>query len=195
MSIQITEDDVFRKVGRNLLLFQRLENVLKFLVVHGGISGYASELESKHLRRSETVGKQTLGTVAGQFFEQNFSACDEQLPTQVKEPYFSAKFELDVENANPEIKAENLSNLIDGRNDLVHHFLQRFKFNSLDGLIEAGNYLDCQHEDIMRDLNYFRKLMGQLQHLRRKYSEWMNSDEARQFFLGEHDDNENPKIN
>jgi hypothetical protein len=63
---------MMRKIGRNLLNFQQLENLLKFLVTHGEISGYASQLKLKQLKRSEAVGKQTLGKVAGQFFEQIF---------------------------------------------------------------------------------------------------------------------------
>mgnify|MGYP003625409837 CR=1 len=37
--------DVLRKIGRNMMLFQQLEHLLKFIVANGNLSGYSSELE------------------------------------------------------------------------------------------------------------------------------------------------------
>ena len=37
-------NEVFRKIGRNVLNFQNLERKLKFLIANGQIAGYASEL-------------------------------------------------------------------------------------------------------------------------------------------------------
>jgi hypothetical protein len=178
---------MMRKIGRNLLNFQQLENLLKFLVTHGEISGYASQLKLKQLKRSEAVGKQTLGKVAGQFFEQNFSACegDEQLPEAVKEPYFRARFQFDTESTNPKDKEERLSRLVVARNELVHHFLDRINPTSKKSLIEASDYLDSQREKIVLELEYYRNHVKSLRNLREAFSEYLQSDEGRNQFMNQ----------
>ena len=68
-------DDLFgevqRKIGRNILLFQQLEYLLKYIVANGQYSGYFSELEVVLAKRGETVNKQTMGQLIGQFVEYN----------------------------------------------------------------------------------------------------------------------------
>ena len=178
-----------RRIGRNLLNFQQLENLLKFLVTHGEISGYASQLESNKQKRSESVGKQTLGMVAGQFFEQNYSTCvdDEQLPEVVKEPYFRSKFQFDTENSNPKDKEERLSRLVAARNELVHHFLDRINPKSKKSLLEASDYLDRQREEIVIELEYYRNHAKSLQSLQKALSEYLQSDEGRDLFVNQSD--------
>lgn len=185
MDLQTATNDVMRKVGRNLLLFQQLENALKFLVMNGQISGYISDIQSNTLKRSEAVRKQTLGMVAGQFFEQNFSnnEGDEQLPEQLKEPHLKVKIQFDVENGNPEGKEELLSNLVSGRNDLVHHFLKRIEPESLDSWLEASDYLDVQRKEIIPELDYYTSHAASVKELRRGMSEFLNSEEGRKQFL------------
>lgn len=42
------KDEVLRRIGRNLLLFQQIEGVVKFLVANGSIGGPASTLLAQH---------------------------------------------------------------------------------------------------------------------------------------------------
>jgi hypothetical protein len=46
-------NDVLQKVGRNVVLFQQLEQLLKFVVANGNLSGFASELSA--LKRSRLI--------------------------------------------------------------------------------------------------------------------------------------------
>jgi len=40
-------DEVFRKIGRNLLNFQKIEQMLKYLIANGRMSGYMSDIVEK----------------------------------------------------------------------------------------------------------------------------------------------------
>lgn len=51
-------DEVFRKIGRNLLNFQKIELILKHLITNGRMSGYISELKANQERRAAEVHKQ-----------------------------------------------------------------------------------------------------------------------------------------
>ena len=48
--LTILTNEVFRRVGRNLYNFQKVEHMLKFLVANGNINGPAKEL--KELQRA-----------------------------------------------------------------------------------------------------------------------------------------------
>ena len=185
MNLDIAKDEVMRKVGRNLLLFQLLENALKYLVMNGELSGYFSELQSNQLKRSERVGKQTLGLVAGQFFDQNFRTNKDggQLPEQISEPHLKIKIEFDVENDNFEVREKALSQLIAGRNELVHHFLKRIEQDYLESWIEASGYLDDQREQIIQELDYYRTHVASVKGLMKKISDFLSSEEGKKLFL------------
>ena len=187
MKLQTAKDQLMQKIGRNLLNFQQLEKILKFLVTNGEISGFASNLKQNQLKRSESVGKQTLGMVAGQFFEQSFTddINDEQLPIDVKKPYIKATFHLDTENPDPEEKAEALSRLVTARNELVHNFLDRVDFKSKKNLLDASDYLDKQNESIILELDYFRDLGKSLDSIRKVFCEFLLSDESNDLFIGQ----------
>ena len=186
---------MMRKIGRNLLNFQQLEKILKFLVSNGEISGYFSNIKQNQLKRSESVGKQTLGMVAGQFFEQNFSGeeKDEQIPTEVKEPYLKTTFQLDTENPDPEGKEEALSRLVTARNELVHNFLDRVDFKSKKSLLEASDYLDKQREGIILELDYYRDLVKSLHHIRKSFAEFLMSDEGKNLWMSQLNVTDNTK--
>lgn len=69
MSLEHLAREVQRKIGRNILLFQKLEYLLKLVIAYGKFSGHLSELEDIVASQKATVNKQTLGHLVGQFIE------------------------------------------------------------------------------------------------------------------------------
>lgn len=69
MTLETPLDEVLKKIGRNVMLFQNLEHLLKYLVAHSSISGYASELMSQEEKRRAAISKQTMGQLIGQYIE------------------------------------------------------------------------------------------------------------------------------
>jgi hypothetical protein len=49
------KDEVMRRIGRNLLLFQQIEGVIKFLIANGNISGPANTLLAKREQRTASI--------------------------------------------------------------------------------------------------------------------------------------------
>ena len=194
MKLKTVKDEMLRKLGRNLLHFQQLEKILKFLVINGEISGNVSNMKQNQLKRSESVGKQTLGMVAGQFFEQNQSDLenDDPMPIESQKPYLRVRFQFDTENPDPEGKVEALSRLVAARNELVHHILDRVDLKSKQSLIDTNDHLDKQRDNINLELDYYRDLVASLHEGRRQCSELLMSDEFGNLLMGK---NESPKGN
>jgi len=63
------KQNLFARIGRNVVLFQQLEMLLKVLVSMSEISGLASELESKRKKRTQETFRKTLGQLAGDYVE------------------------------------------------------------------------------------------------------------------------------
>jgi glutamine phosphoribosylpyrophosphate amidotransferase len=59
LSNQSTCDEVLRKVGRNVLLFQQIEALLKFLVANHRRDGNTSNFEEQLQQRTQKTYKQS----------------------------------------------------------------------------------------------------------------------------------------
>jgi len=77
VELEKLKNEVLRKIGRNVMLFQQMEHLLKFLVANGTSSAYASELKTNHEQRTATIYKKTMGKVVGEFLENTFSPSEE----------------------------------------------------------------------------------------------------------------------
>ena len=74
VELEKLKDEVLLKIGRNVMLLQQMEHMLKCLVINGKLSGYPSELKTIQEQRKATIHNQTMGQVVGQFLENTFSA-------------------------------------------------------------------------------------------------------------------------
>jgi len=61
--------EVQRKIGRNLLHFQKLEYLLKYIVANGQYSGFISDLQKNISSKRELVNKLTMGQLIGELKE------------------------------------------------------------------------------------------------------------------------------
>jgi hypothetical protein len=94
MELKKLQNEVLRKIGRNVMLFQQMEHWLKFLSIYGSHSGHISELETILKDRAAAINKQTMGQVVNQFLENTFSASEKNAnePEELKEARLSFRF-------------------------------------------------------------------------------------------------------
>jgi hypothetical protein len=71
-------DETLRKIGRNVLNFQRMEAMLKFLISHSRLEGTASELKSNRERAIDAVSRQTMGNLIKGFMSSVYSEPDKE---------------------------------------------------------------------------------------------------------------------
>lgn len=167
-----TVDEVLRAVGRNLLLFQQVEGLLKFLLVHAQGGGYAATLADERTKRSERVHRQSLGQLIVQYTEElGGGARPLAEPAQPSKPWFSYTFEIEAHPDFPSLHAEVLASLLRERNQLVHHFISSKDLGSADGRFAALADLDRQRDlidalrepltRIVKDLELTARAMGE----------------------------------
>ena len=62
--LQVLENEVLRKIGRNLMALQQVEVLLKTLLIHSSVrSGPTEAVQQQQVKRDQAIGKQTFGNV------------------------------------------------------------------------------------------------------------------------------------
>jgi len=162
----------YQGVGRNVLQFQRLELLLKYLLArHQG--AYTHETMADELkRREETVEKKTLGMLAGELFEQvilkpgsgDFTPADGADSGKV-----SHRFGITITEELHQAWQSRLKSLVEDRNRLVHLSLLTWDLNTIEGCQAAIAALDEQRgriatefEQVKRFRDFFTQCLKEL---------------------------------
>lgn len=90
-NLSAIRDEVFQKIGRNVVNFQRIELMLKHLIANCQVSGYISEVKQIQEMKVADIKKKTLGTLVGAFVETTFqpTQTSSEPTAELKEPYIS----------------------------------------------------------------------------------------------------------
>lgn len=160
--------EIERRVGRNLLLYQRIENGLKELLLRSSAEGATQADVEKHLAaRAAKVMRQNMGEAARDVFETVLTDNPTPLPelSNGSDASIRTRFTIGSHPDNPDyiVKLrERCKAVIDARNDLVHHFLRQTPCESADRLHDALAELDGRHEAALALHNELLGLLGSL---------------------------------
>ncbi|RDD93775.1 hypothetical protein DTW89_07755 [Acidovorax sp. BoFeN1] len=144
--------DVQRKLGRCLLRLQQYEILLKALVAHGDIAGSPAGFQAVRDAQVASAHKKTLGTLVGMLTERHLTTSEEDDSTEEPQGdggiWLRFHFQVGLDASQYQATTATLKELVDLRNELVHHFLQRFNIWERQGCIDADAYLDASFETI-----------------------------------------------
>ena len=177
--LQVLENEVLRKIGRNLMALQQVEGQLKTLLIHSSVrSGPAEAIQRQQVRRDQLIGKQTLGTLGGQFVTEVFSPLDDtenDNEPKFQSPYFTFNYSIQSDGAYVQQRAAALKLVVDERNELVHHFLSKWTRASLESTQAADQHLDQQHARVCIEFETLRAYLEGLQRSRELLGTFMSS--------------------
>lgn len=187
IELKKAKNEVQRKIGRNLILFQHVEHMLKWLVANGKIQGYASEIRSIREQQIKDVSKFTLGSLVGRYIDNHQSLSEfenEEGPTQLKEPFITiSTCTADAEYV--QAKKDTLASLVTERNDLIHHLVSRIIPESIESWQETEKNLDRQFERFLPEHDQLQSMIKGIHEGRKELAELLMSDEgARLWKLG-----------
>ena len=137
------------ELGGCMLRLQQYERLLKAMVANTDLAGEPAQLQAVRDARVASVHKTTLGGLVGLFTGGTLRVEDESAPvheTDDKSPgdrvWFSFQQRMAMSAEQHEAIIAELKELVDLRNELVHHLLDRFDLGRLDGCEAAMAYLD-----------------------------------------------------
>jgi hypothetical protein len=188
MSDELTEEtrEVLRKIGRNVVLFQELERILKSLLAVQYPSTPVSKLKKRQEKRLAKVRKRSLGHIADRLHKTLFTDGDTDsiTPAAIKEPTVSASFRLEADESIAEAAKLSLSSLIDERNKLIHHLLERWDMLSLASTRSIDVHLDQQRQRILGEIDTYKRFRRAISEMGKELQHFLYSEEGtRQFDL------------
>jgi hypothetical protein len=172
---------VYQKIGRNVVLFQKIEYILKYLAANAKIEGYAGEIQAIAEQQAASMNTQTMGQAVGRFIETIYTESEHLTnePDNLKEPWFTLGFTIQGEGLYEKCK-EALASVVAERNALIHHFITRWDWETIDSYKEAEAYLDCQYDKIVIELEDLRKTTKTFEEQRKALAKYIRSDAYKQ---------------
>ncbi len=154
------KNEIYLKIGKNIILFQRIEFLLKFLISHQSFSSEIKEIKLTLEQQHQLLEKTTLGKLINQFLglEPTFKNINDNQNVDDTRALISFEWKILVEPSSYEEKKKLLKLLVAERNDLVHHFYEKFDLTSIDELEEANQYLDEQYRKIKLEFENLQAL-------------------------------------
>lgn len=144
-----TSDEVLRRIGRNLVIFQQIEQFLKLLLANHKNAGTPANYAANLQKQTECINKKMLGHLVEKYGTEVLQDAGEQVPDAERpDNWFVFSFRVCGDTEFVETMRRDLKLMTDERNDLVHHFLPRWKPGNDDVLNEALAYLDAQREKV-----------------------------------------------
>lgn len=171
------------KLGGCLLRLQQYERLLKAMVANTELAGEPAQLRALRDARVASVQKTTLGGLVSLFTGDYLRAEDESAPAQETDDtppgdklWFSVQHRLAMSAERHAAITAELRELVDLRNELVHHLLERFDLSQLDRCEAAVAYLDDSRATIDRHYLTLHSWAGQMDNVSALAASFMNSD-------------------
>lgn len=169
--LEKAKTEVYRKIGRNLLLFQLMEQKLKLLIAFNDLK----YTEGKDLgiinKRLSTLQKETMGILCGKFYDSFFDVNKKRAKKQneLSDSTFSISVYVEGGSGYLKEKKRTLAFIVEGRNELVHHFLRRLNMDIISWL-DSDKFLDEQHTNLLREISNLEIFISGIQEALIKYS-------------------------
>jgi hypothetical protein len=179
--------EIEQRVGRNLLLYQRIENALKQMLLVSSSEGSPTDHEQRSAARFAKVMRLNMGDAVGAVFDQVLTAepRDQPVKHDPNEIWVRMSITIEPPREQPglfEALRERCKAVVDQRNDLVHHFLRQARFEAAGEVAAVVETLDKQHAAALARR---RELLGYLESLkafRQEHADYFNSELGRSDF-------------
>ena len=178
-------DELFRRIGRNVVNFQYLEATLRSMVPTLYNKLTITELQARQNEASPKRDKSTLGNLVSAYHDRlsrSKEVLDETVPSEVlSEPTLTFGFSTEVTRETAAQRRSALVNLVAERNRLIHEDLLNVNLNSSEECEELSARLDEQYTRIRRHLDHLNSLRANFQEMAAEFGRLLESDEFRAF--------------
>lgn len=181
-TFQNLEDEVLRKIGRNLLIFQQIEYILKRILSNSRVQGYVHELADNKERRVNGIQNDMLGLLIQRYVNEILSDPDEEQhrPQDLSGPWLFFSFKITGDDKFYELQCRNLELMRKERNQLVHQFLPYWRTDSPEQLSIACEYLDGQRQKILPTWEHLKSVVETMHQALQEHASHFGSEEFNQ---------------
>lgn len=175
MTATIDNDEILRRIGRNLMLYQDFELALEFLVSIAHVEGPADRIQSVQHDQLTALDGRTLGELLRRF-RSSWLAPESDWPEldAADEVWLGMRHRLELDEKDRQHLCRELDQVVTDRNFLVHSFRSEWGPAPTSRAEWALATLDQQFE---RGQYWLRRLR-ELAHVRQEAARWLASPEA-----------------
>lgn len=185
-SIENVQREVQRKLGRCMLRLQQVERILKALVAHTSIQGEPQQLQSILEKQIADTKTSTLGALVKEMFASilvNSNLADDEPETtevadKIREScWYKSQYQISISAEDYALTKQEWKDFVDMRNELAHHFFDRFDIASVSGCKKADAHLvDCDAK-IEQQLTSLKRWATNFEEARAIHATCLNSPE------------------
>lgn len=175
-SLDTRRNELFRRMGRNLWLYQRVEGHLKGLLTVSGFSANGLDVQGGLEARLASVRTRSMGQLV---HEATGSVLAREAPSpsgqQTDWLTFSARWDAGTDFADD--LHQKLAVLVTERNQLAHHALERWNIESLERMAVGLDELDEQRERIVDVQTTLARIGGHLVEAAQAMADYLGTSE------------------
>lgn len=176
--------EVQRKLGRCLLRLQQYELLTKAILVDHEQSGTVADWEARRQARIDKFAKKTLGQLV-EWMKSSYLTVDlegrqsrePEPPAELTRIWFSFHGGMQMDSETYQRTVAAMQELVELRNDIVHHLLENFNLWTLQGCAAADAHLEQSYELIDRHMVQIGEWARHMDQARQIAASFMASDE------------------
>jgi hypothetical protein len=185
-SFEYLQAKIERNLGQCLLQLQRYELDLKRFLSTTVIKGNTETVKAHHETRKAHFANKTLGQLivelTGEYFapssaEEDFSPPPDEPLENPKLPEFHFRVSMPMTEERLEALRAELSEIVSIRNELVHHFLERFNLQEMSGCEDAARHLANVQQVVAQNFERLKEWDKTRHSAAKQAVEFMQSDE------------------
>lgn len=154
-------DEALRKVGRNVVNFQKVETCLRYLIAVSDVQTTTDGLSAEHRQRIAKTQRLPFGHLSEMFYQTIYGAGPVAVePNNGTHNSISTSFRVEADAATVRRQKRTLSALVTERNRLIHQDLSGFDHNSISSCRDLIAMLDEQNVRVLSQLEELATLVA-----------------------------------
>lgn len=176
--LEAARDEALRKVGRNVVNFQKVETCLRYLISVSDVQTTKDGLIAEQYRqRIAKTQRLPLGHLSETFYQTIYGAEPVAVePNNGTHISISTSFRVEADAATVKQQKRTLSALVTERNSLIHRDLSGFDHNSISSCRDLIVMLDEQNVRVLSQLEELATLIAEFKAHMDALRKWVEAD-------------------
>jgi hypothetical protein len=159
-SIEELRDLTLQKIGRNVVNFQKMEAMLKFLLTFSDLHSPIDGIESQIAQRIALFEKTPMGRLVEKGADALYPEANTPIQPPTSEGAVSVSFSLEGGKAAARMWKSAMRAMVEERNRLIHQMLAGFDPRSTESCDRLCTELDAQRESILHSYAHLESLVS-----------------------------------
>lgn len=180
MNLESLHNEIYQKIGKNIMLFQKLEMILKHIILLKGFKASSGKIIEEKRKLEDSIQKKSMGMLISEFLNKGEATLSEDEKNSEEEFFL---FHINIGSCFMEEKRITLKDLLEERNKLVHHSFNEYNMDTVISCTKIIDFLDNQQVRIKNEINALVPIVKRIEEFKKKLSESLKSDEFKEELL------------